>query len=96
MQDKENNMSNHYDYVYEDENEIEQTIEVHYEYIPGHKGKLNGPPEDCYEAEGPEIDILYFMNPKTGNEILDEELDVSVNDIIDAILEYHEGDTYED
>jgi hypothetical protein len=42
------------------------------------------------------VDILYFMNPITGNEILDDELDVSVNDIIDSIIESHREDDYED
>lgn len=85
-----------YFYVYENEYGKLIEIEVRYEYIPGRKAKLNGPPEDCYDAEGPEINILYFMNPITGNEILDDELDVSINDIIDSIIESHREDEYED
>ena len=36
--------------------ECEVTVEAH--VTPGHAGKLWGAPEDCYEAEGAEVEIL--------------------------------------
>jgi hypothetical protein len=89
-------MSDIYTYVYEDDHGREREIEVHYEYIKGLPAKLNAAPEDCHPAEDPEINILYFMNPLTGNEILDDELPVSVEDIIDAIIDHHCSDYEED
>jgi hypothetical protein len=89
-------MSNVYTYIYEDNRGREKEIEVHYEYVKGRPAKLNAAPENCYPAEEPEIDILYFMNPLTGNEILDDELPVNVEDIIDAIIDHHFNESEED
>ena len=33
-------------------------FDVEYNFTPGRPARLYGPPEDCYEAEPPEVEIL--------------------------------------
>jgi hypothetical protein len=35
----------------------EHTVEILYDYRPGRPAQLYGPPERCYPAEGPEVDL---------------------------------------
>lgn len=81
-------------YTYQDVNEREQTIEVHYDYVKGCKGVLNRLPEDCHPAEGPEISILYIVD-KNGNEMTEKEmqpiLEAEEENIINAIIEEMEA-----
>lgn len=37
--------------------ETEVDAEISYSFTPGHPAKLYGPPEDCYPAEGPEVEV---------------------------------------
>lgn len=89
-------MTYEYYYTYEDKRGKEKEIEVHYEYVKGLPAKLNAAPENCHPAEDPEINILYFADPISGNEITDEELPVDIEDIIDSILEHHFNESDDD
>jgi len=90
------NMSYVYHYTYEDKHGEEKAIEVHYTFSKGRPAKTYGPPENCYPAEDAEVDILYFANPISGNEITDEELPIDVEDVIDSILETHINESHDD
>ena len=74
-------------YKYEDEDGDIHDLEVHFEFIPGQKGIYNRLPEDCQPYEGPEVHVLYIVDPKNGNEMLEEEWPVKEDDLIDAIIE---------
>lgn len=37
--------------------ETEVDAEISYSFTPGHPAKTYGPPEDCYPAEGPEVEV---------------------------------------
>ena len=90
-------MSNVYIYNYEDSRGRDKDIEIHYEYVKGHPGHFGGLPDNWSPPEGPEVNILYFVDPRTGNEILDDELEVPIETIVEAIIDYHEegrGDDY--
>ena len=88
-------MVNEFIYTYEDDNGNERELEVHYEFIPGCRGIYNRAPEDCHPAEGPEVHILYVVNPKNGNEYLEEEWPVDEETLIDAIIASIEEEHYE-
>jgi len=88
-------MVGEYTYRWEDDNGDYQEVEVHFEFTPGSKGEYNKLPEDCYPAEGPEIHILTVLNPKSGNEYLEDEWPVDERTLTGAILEYMEEEFYE-
>lgn len=66
-------MTGDLEYTYEDKNERERTIEVHYEYTPGSKERKYGHPDDWHDAEGPEVHILYIVD-RNGNELTEKEM----------------------
>jgi hypothetical protein len=34
------------------------TVDVTFESTPGYPAKISGPPENCYEGSGPEVNVL--------------------------------------
>jgi hypothetical protein len=58
--------------------DIEVTIE--YDYSPGTRGKLTGPWEDCYPAEGAEITITDVICPLLTKEGLATLSEILQND----------------
>jgi hypothetical protein len=52
------------------DDEVEVTVE--YGYSPGTPGKTYGPPENCYPAEGPDVDVVtvYRTDDKTKTDIM--------------------------
>lgn len=81
-------MINEMIYEYEDEDGDNRSVEVHFEFIPGSKGIYTRLPEDCEPYEGPEVHILYLADPRSGNELTEDQWPVSEENLIDGIIEF--------
>jgi hypothetical protein len=64
----------------------EVNLEITYSFYPGHPVKNWGPPEDCYEAEDPEIELLSVIETTTNQPILNNLSENDLNLISDVIL----------
>jgi hypothetical protein len=77
--------------------EVDVAIEVDYECTdPGTPGRTYGPPEDCYPAEGPEIEfgpLCAVTLP--GGYVLDVDTDELPKDIYDRLRNRAEQDLRE-
>ena len=53
----------------------DHTMTITYWYTQGTKAKLSGPPESCYPAEDPEVEILSITDGEGGDleQFLDED-----------------------
>ena len=56
-------------YLYDENTDEETEVLVAYTYTPGTPAKIYGPPENCYPAEEPGIDILSATAVETGAEV---------------------------
>jgi len=55
--------------------QVTVVLDIEYTYKPGRRGRYDGPPEMCYPAEPPEIDIR-VMNQAEIDEIVMAEIEI--------------------
>jgi len=71
--------------------EQEQVWEVEAIYTPGRPACLSGPPENCYPAEGPEVDLVEVYDARTGEPIPQEVVDKHSEAIYDKICDQEDA-----
>lgn len=80
--------------TYVDFNGDRLDVEVDYKVLSvGHKGRYSGSPEDCYPAEGPEIEIVSVLvvnedDKTTKEDLLDVLSDTALDRLEDRVAEY--------
>jgi hypothetical protein len=77
--------------------EVEVEVTVKYNFSHGAPGKTDGLPENCYPAEGPEVEIevVYLIDDKAKTDVL-PKLAPDVVERLEEIICDSEEDAYND